>query len=209
VNREEQRRVRELRDELARVKKAVTKASGFEHSYDYVFRFVGDFAYWVNVRLASGGTTLTATLFVKCARLDPLFWDIADMPENRRQPRSFHVRAAFAAPFLVLPTTLSVQVTTGLEPACTAILGQAEQVIQQRSATLVTVEDFRDVVRDDPRQRLNLLLCEIWLGHHDTARALASAALGQHDTGGFSFERGSIYAYAQAFLDKQHAEGQA
>jgi len=204
VTREEQRRLKELKKALGDAEKSLAKSGGFQRSHGYTFCFADGFVYWLypKVNLSSVG----ASLSVKPTALDRVLWDVFDLPDNRDQPRSFHVWGAFVAQFHSLPDPFEVPLpgpeADCVESAYAEVLAYARSAVVQFSGKLKEVEDFQKLINDDPNEKLNRILCEIHLGRRLNALSLLRDALARGETGGFIGPRGSIYEYAIAFLER-------
>ncbi len=203
MTREEQKRLKELKKELTIAEKTLSKDLGFKRSHDFTFCFIGEFAYWVSVNVNNDGSALLANISVKSTLLDNLFWNVFEIPENHNQPKSFHIYGAFVSPFFCLTNQYNVSLENGVEIAYTNILSQANQTIKQYGTTLKTITDFQNLIKDEPYQKLNFVLCEIYLGNKENAEKLIQEAVDNDDHGGFSCEGRSIYEYAKAYLEKQ------
>jgi len=201
MTREEQRRLRDLKQALSSVERTLAKSNGFQYAHGYVFRFVGSFVYWL--RCTADLTHVRGTLAVKPTQLDEVLWDVLEMPENRKQPKSFSVRGAFTAPFHVLPERLEVEMGGDLEAAYAELLSLVEPVIERYDGVLKSVGDFMGLIEHIPGQKLNFILGEVFLGHEQHALELLRDALSRQETGGFGGTRGSVYDYAVAYLEQR------
>ena len=202
MTREEQRKWKEAKKALADAEKSIAKNMGFQRSHDYTFCFVGDFAYWVNIYARDDCSALSGNVCVKSNLLDPLFWDLFEVPENRNQPKSFHVYGTFVSQFFLLTKRYEELLESGVEAAYIKILAQVKQDIEQYSMTLKTVADFQKLIKDDPYQKLNFVLCEIYLGHKENANRLIQEAIDNGEHGGFTCGDYTIYDYAKKYLER-------
>lgn len=204
MNREEQRKFKELKKLLSEAEKALSSKNGFSRSRGYIFRFEGEFAYWVDCFVGENLLNLEGCIRVKDLKLDEVFWDVFELPENRKQPKSFHLWGAFTSPFFILPEAFKVEIEDGaVALSYESYLGQASSVIDAYARKLKTVADIVSLFESDPHHRLNLVLAEIYMGHYQRALRMTEEAIAAGEHGGFSHADRSIYGYAKTYCEQR------
>lgn len=98
MTREQQRKLRELKQSLTQILKNNVKSYGIKKK-DYMVWSATDELYFsllVDVREKDGHCYCTSLETIKPLWLDDLFWDIIDMSENKSEPLSLRCIGAFA-----------------------------------------------------------------------------------------------------------------
>jgi hypothetical protein len=199
VNREEQRTYREAKARLASLEKLNCRAMGYLRSHDYIYKFVGQFAFWVHIRVDQAVSTLVADVRVKSLELDDIYWSAFELPECRDQPKSFHVWGAFTSPFYLYEEGLSVAIVDGMDRALEQLLTRADEAIERFTDTFPTLADFQTLLRQDKHQTLNYVLSEIYLGHFQSALSLTETQIAGGRHGGFASGGKDIYEYIRNY----------
>ena len=200
MTREEQRRLSECRRQLDKAEKLRAKEYGFKQSRGFVFKFVADFAYWVSTHISGDGKNVVAKIPLKYIPLDIVFWDVFEMPENRKQPKSFHLCGAFVSEFFWLDNEFHIPIETSVDDAYCQALKKANVLIDKYSRNLNTVSDFKQLIENEERQGLNLILLEILEENYQMALDILARERVAGRSGGFSaVNGGNIYDYAQRY----------
>jgi len=204
MTREEQRRFKELGKSLSEAKKVLSKKYGFSSSHSYVFRFVGEFVYWSSCYVEQNMLNIAGHIYVKSLKLNEVFWDVFEIPENRKQPKSFHVWGAFTSPFFVLPEQFAVDIGAGnVASAYESYLHQANLTIDNYAEKLKTVSDIMPLFENNPYHQLNIVLAKIYEGQYQTALSMIEKSIANGEHGGFSCGDRSIYDYAKAYCEQR------
>jgi len=164
------------------------KDTGWKTSQGWLFRddhgwFVDA---WCIVEAAQRKTTVTVHL--KPMGIDPVFWDIVLLPENRNQPLSFRLWGAWT---ISTPDRSERHIDDmGLDASALAdsILSIASQelVRTRESRSLETFIEFARRQRRGALSYLTAIVCaHIMRGDHDAAMSELLVAREARDTGGY------------------------
>ncbi len=98
MTREQQRKLRELNRHLSQFLKETVKTHGLKKKDYMVWGKRGDmyFSLLIDLREKDGHCFCTSLEKIKPLWMDDLFWDIMDMPENKKEPLSLRCIGAFA-----------------------------------------------------------------------------------------------------------------
>lgn len=152
----------------------------------------------------------TASLRVKPMAIDPIFWDLVNMPENQEQSLSFRALGAWVCQ---APTVEEAAINEfDMDPAATAAeFVRWTQNAAERALRSLTLEAFADLV--DRAQRpgpfnpfhATKLVTQILMGRSDEALQLSSEAVQSGNVGGGLTSEGSFSEMALKWLDAQRA----
>ncbi len=98
MTREQQRKLKELKQNLPQILKSNVKSYGLKKK-DYMVWYQKDDVYFsllIDIREKDGHCYCVSEERIKPLWLDDLFWDIMDMPENKSEPLSLRCIGAFA-----------------------------------------------------------------------------------------------------------------
>lgn len=131
LTREQQRAVKQRSKDFDAALKAKARAAGWRYARGEMFKQAGDWFVSVLPSLLWQRGAL-ARLMIKPMALDPLFWDIVGLPENRKLPLSFRATGAW----VLRPTTLDEPVALDIgdiDPLADALLtwsnGRSEKAL--------------------------------------------------------------------------------
>lgn len=200
MTREEQRKWSDAKKQLKQAEKIRAKEHGFQRSYGFVFKFVSDFAYWVNAYILGDVKDIIVRIHVKYTPLDMVFWDVFEIPENRKQPKSFHISGTFVSPFIGLGNEFHIPIESSIDDTYCRALKKAAALIEGYSYNLNTAFDFKRLIENDEYQRLNLILLEIHEGNYRAALDILEQERRVGRSGGFAaLGGGNIYDYAERY----------
>jgi len=179
------------------------KGAGWKVSQGWLFRDDGGWFVdaWCIVSPAERKTTLTVHL--KPMGIDPVFWDIVLLPENRNQPLSFRL---FGAWTISAPDRNQRHIDdAGLDASTLAdsILSIASQELgrMRESRSLENFIEFARQQRRGARTYLALIVCaHIMRGDHAAAMSELVVAREAGDTGGYSVGSRSFVDLATEWL---------
>ena len=203
MTREEQRKWSDAKKQLEQAEKVRAKEYGFRLSRGYVYKFVSDFAWWVWAYVKSDVKDVSVQIRVKYTPLDMVFWDVFEIPENRKQPQSFHITGAFVSPFCRLGDETHVPVESSIDDAYCRALKKAAELIDGYAQNLDTALDFKRLVENDESRRLNLVLLEILEGNYPAALDIIEQERRAGRDGGFRADGGDIYDYAERYCKER------
>ena len=99
--REDKKRIKQMRSEIEAEIKERLKGSAWKTKHARPFQSIGDNFYESNlsckIRIINDAPSITAFagFAAKPLAIDPLYWDIAELSENKKEPLSFRAWAAF------------------------------------------------------------------------------------------------------------------
>lgn len=214
MTRQEQRRVKELRETIDRNLKAVSKPYGFKVVSKCAYRVMDGLLYEVSISAPpiKCGTAISAEVSVKPCAIDDVFWEVYGMQEiAQKQPFSFHINAAHA------PYAHTIQkFEVGAGPTAEAAGGaldeafrQSDAIVKQHHKCCATIADFKAEIAgsESPTDRLNVVLCEIAEQNYQRALLLAEKELEVDKHALFVKATGhglkGIYEYIKEFCEKK------
>jgi hypothetical protein len=109
LTREQQKAVKQRSKDFDAALKARARAAGWRYARGEVFRQAGDWFVSVFPSLLWEQGAL-ARLMIKPMALDPLFWDIVGLPENRDLPLSFRATGAWVLRPRTLDETVALDI---------------------------------------------------------------------------------------------------
>ena len=72
-----------------------SKAFGWKFKSFFTYKIVDDFFYDASFFTYGGGNSISVSLSFKPLIIDEVFWEICDLPENKKMPVSFRGNGAF------------------------------------------------------------------------------------------------------------------
>jgi hypothetical protein len=209
VPRSEQKARRAASKLLPKALRDAARGTGWKVAREFLFRTHGD--WFVSVRTASAiiRYDTAAHLQAKPLALDPLFWDIVLLPDNRRLPLSFRATGAWTCSTPDLAARVVVEEGEDFHAAAEAIVAWADS-----SLPLVAgIEDraFIDSVSGalpwGVRPYLATLICAlIFAGRQEEAMQVCEEAKARGEEGGFTIRRSTTFVdLALDWLRKRNA----
>jgi hypothetical protein len=173
MNREEQREIRQLRKLIPVELRKQRKEFGLQFAYGTLYTFEGDFLYSAILDIPSFRVGILSNgFFIKPWVLDDLYWEIQqmDMDEMRAQPKSLHVRGAFAINDIYYQKEIVEYDREDFGQTLHDALIHLDAKIEEHKKRLTGIE----VITDDLEgYRLsNLTKAVALMYHHDYERAL-------------------------------------
>jgi hypothetical protein len=170
--------------------KPLLKGSAWKVAAGFVFARIGDDFVEAFTAVFANAERTTVELKFKPMALDPIFWDIFDLPDNHREPLSFRARGCFTC--TGVPIAEMELELAGDDPA--AVAGRLAAFCLEAAPLIVRAQAahrFSDQVRDHPNQRergayaVTHVIALIAEGDYDAAREHAQAyACGARPSGG-------------------------
>lgn len=170
LTREQQRAARQRQKDFAAALKRQARAASWRYAGGWIFRQSGD--WFVDVLpwlLPERGAALR--LLIKPMALDPLFWDIVGVSENRSFPLSFRANGAW----VLRPATIDSQ--AGLDLAeVESLAAEVLRVADRQAAALLETISLESMLAALPdkkdlfgQQRVLAVCLHILAGHTEAA----------------------------------------
>lgn len=205
--REEQRLVKEVGKRLSGCIKGLSKECGFLKVGGFVYKFIGDFVYVgiISVPPVDAGTRLRIDFYYKPWILDEVFWEIFEIKEGPKQPKSFHVRGTFTAPLVQIENyKVVIPDIEGMDTAYKNILVGLTQKIKDHHKKIYDLTTFQSDIKGNEHQLLNYILTEVCQENHAVAKNLLETAISQGKSGGFAdISQKSIFQYALEYCQQR------
>lgn len=203
MKREEQKKLREAKKELEGVIKTNSKAYGYKTISGLVYKIVEDFVYMaiIIVPPIDKGTSISVQLSFKPLILDELFWDIFEITEGKKMPKSFHVNGAFTAQFVSLESWKeNIQSIEDIGEVYPEILEKMDRIIAKYSSMVYDLSTFKPYVQEKEIYKLDYILTEIQQQRYMEAIEIIDSELSNNKTGIFIDSNGkSFYQYAKEY----------
>ena len=200
MKREDSKRLKEKKQELLRLMKQKTKDLGYKTSNGYTYKFASDFAYWVDYGLRFDDAMqliLYANVYLKSLELDKVYWDVFQIEDAERQPKSFHIYGAFTSSFAAAGISVKEAVSDGLEEAVTMVFERVGKGISDMEANVKSVSNYDDLVKNSPGGTMNHILALIYKKDYDKAAETITEEQEKGHSGGFADSGGkTFYDYA-------------
>jgi len=200
MTREEQRKLSDLKKQLTQTEKLRAKEYGFKRSHGFIYKFVADFAYWVSTHISADGNNIIVQIPLKYIPLDEVLWDVFECPENRKQPKSFHISGAFVSEFFWTDNKFHIPIESSVEDTYCLVLERADTFINEYANKLKTAFDFERLIEKNERQGLNRILLKILAKDYQEAlNILAEERMAKRSGCFSSLEGGNIYDFAERY----------
>ena len=180
--------------------KIYSKEYGFQKTGDYVYRFEGNFVYWIRYIL---GDKLVANIFVKPIELNYVFWEVFGLPELKSKSKSFHVLGRFSAQFVNLGI-LNYEYSCEISNVVIKLLSDSRNFIKENIEKINNLEKFSRLVEHDSDQKLNYILVQIYFEKYKSAYEIVNKEILKGEFGGFIGEDGkSIYEKIRIYCEQR------
>ena len=200
ITKEAAEKYKKVNRQLNEALKIYSKEYGFQKTGDYIYRFEGDFVYWIRCIL---GDELTTNIFIKPIELNYVFWDVFGLPELKSKPKSFHVLGRFSAQFVILGI-LNYEYSCEISNVIIKLLSDSRNFIKENTAKINNLEKFSRLVEHDSNQRLNYILLQIYFEKYKLAYEIVNKEISKGEIGGFIGEDGkSIYEKIRMYCEQR------
>ena len=191
----EKKERREKATLLQKTLRRLAVGSSWRFSGGTLFREYAGWFVEVESSVWASARRTTAHLRIKPMAMDPLFWDIVGLPENRKLPLSFRALGAWTCRAPVLKESDFDEVTLGPELLAQKILAWADE--QLLDIAKLGSQDFLNFLRGAPRGYVGAYLAVevtalMLSGKDQEAYALCEEARKRGDSGGFSVAAKSV-----------------
>ena len=200
ITKEEEQKNKKLNSQLNEAVKIYSKEYGFQKTGNYIYRFEGNFIYWIRYFLSD---KLVANILMKPIELNHVFWDVFGLPELKRKPKSFHVSGRFSTKFVNLGV-LSFEYSDEISDVFIKCLSNSRKFIKDNATKINNLEKFSRLVEHDSNQTLNYILLQIYFKKYKLAYEIVSKELLKGEVGGFIGEDGkSIYEKIKIYCEQR------
>ena len=196
--------------ELDRAMRAASKGSPWKCNQGSVFLARGDWFACVSPSVHIFEHVTSADLNIKPMGVDPIFWDIVQLPENKKLPLSFRLRGAWTCRGpSVLEGRMDERSMDAAAVAPAVVSWATEQL--ERVLPAYSIDCYAEFIESDPNQRErgsylpSLVTTLILLGRFEEARRACETARDQGNVGGFLAPSGTFPEMALAWLASQAA----
>jgi len=186
---------------LAKAVRGVSKGSGWRSVQGSLFREHGGWFVSVSPNVYIYERRTVAHVAAKPMSVDPIFWDLVGLPENRDQSLSFRLFGAWTCqppPFAEIGIPESDDVCLVADQ----ILRTADEQLDSVSSR--SVEDFLKTCRESAPDEYSYLACQVCaliaLRREPEALELCEAAKGAGSQGGFLAPVGSFPEMAERWI---------
>lgn len=189
---------------LEKAVRAVSKGSGWRTVQGCLFREQSGWFVSIEPAVYIYEPRTPVRVTAKPMSIDPIFWELVGLPENRDQPLSFRLLGAWTCQ---PPEFAEINVPEGGEPdeVAARILKLADEQINAVT-TSFSVEDFLKLCRDHGRADHAYLASEacalVALNRQLEALSLCESAIAEGASGGFVAPAGTFAEMAADWLKK-------
>lgn len=194
----------QFRRDVAKAVRTVSKKSGWRAIQGCLFREFDDWFVSASPVVALNAASTRGVIRAKPMSIDPLFWEIVDLPENKQQPLSFRLNGAFTCRE---PTFREAAIEEAENPDAVAA-----RLLELANASLkdlerFSIDQFIDLCRAggaDADSYLSAMVpALIALGRHDQSLEACRAARERGSGGGFFFPGGSFCDLAIRWIEQR------
>lgn len=207
MTREEQKYIKEASKALEGVIKKKSKAYGYKTISGMVYLFDGAFVYvaLMSVFPVDFGKKITIKLCYKPHVLDEVFWDIFEVVEAIKMPKSFHVNGAFTVPLMEAGTwKVPVDNIDRIDDIFDSITIEMERQIDSLKQNVPDLESFIKHTKQERNGVFYSVLANVHQKQFSDALKLILSALDKKDTSPFLDSSGkSFYDYAKKYCEER------
>lgn len=207
MTREEQKYLKEVSKNLEMTIKKMSKVYGYKTISGFVYKFVGDFVYVAIITVApiDLGKSITTRLYFKPLILDELFWEIFEIHEGKKMPKSFHVNGAFTVPIMEVKNWREpIECLDNIESAFNNIIIELDKQIDNLRDSVADLSAFSRYSSGQPNSQFISILVTIYEKQYKRALELISKEFEMHQTSPFLDSGGkSFYDYARDYCNKR------
>lgn len=182
------------------------KIYGFKMKSGFLFKRQGDFFFSMPVSIRysenENGYLLSGSALVKPYDLDDLFWDIFEIPDNKKQPDSLRANGVYVAPSLSIDRITIKVNSENLESSCHDLLSDFEKIINNFLMVVTDVQSYFQHVKralEYNNEELLFILLEIQLCNYEGALRMLETEMSLGKSGGFRADDQDIYEYARDY----------
>ena len=202
LSRQETKERHALTRQLRKSLRERARGTGWGCARGCLFRNHQDWFVEVMPIVALNGLRTHLRLHIKPMALDPIFWQIAELPENVRLPLSFRASGAWTCHTYPVVETILPDAEHQAETLATLVLDWADEQLKQRGAHW-TLQDFIDRLQhaNNGWSFASLVTALALAGRSDEAISTCLEAKTRGGMGGFMVaSRGSFVDLALAYL---------
>ncbi|WP_276352564.1 hypothetical protein [Cohnella caldifontis] len=182
------------------------KSYGFKMKSGFLYKRQGDFFFSMPVSVRynnnENGYSLSGSALVKPYDLDDLFWDIFEIPGNKKQPDSLRANGAYVAPSISIDS-ISLKVDLeNLAHSCNELLSNFEKIINKFLMDVTDIQSYFQYVKrtlEYNDEELLFLLLEIQVCNYEGALRMLETEMSLGNSGGFRADDKDIYEYARDY----------
>lgn len=211
LSRQETKERHDLRRQLQKTLRIKARGTGWGCARGCLFR---DYEGWfVEVRpiVAISNSKTILRLHAKPMSLDPLFWDIVKLPDNKQLPLSFRASGAWTCRTPAMAETTLIETEHQADSLAPKVFEWADEQLARRWPDW-TLTEFIDRVRQARNgwYFASEVTALILAGRTDEAASICWSAKGRHEGGGFLvLSSGSFVDLALAHLGNRGVTGSA
>ncbi|WP_260483942.1 hypothetical protein [Sphingomicrobium flavum] len=188
---------------MAKAVRSAGKGSRWRSTQGCFYRQSGDWFVSASPVVALNNTSSRGVIQVKPMTIDPLFWDIVGLPENRQQPLSFRLTGAFSCRAPAFRES-GIEEVENAEAVAVRLCDLADRALNDLE--LWSMEDFITSCRmhgADADSYLSALVPALILaGRSSEALEACEAAKARGSSGGFGFPAGSLCDLAIRWIER-------
>ncbi|MEN5147060.1 hypothetical protein [Brevundimonas diminuta] len=192
---------------LSKALKNGAKASGWKSVQGLLFKEHGQWFVTCALETSLLSAQTQVRLSAKPMAIDPIFWDIFDLPENRGESLSFRALGAWTCPSLDI-----AEISVPEQPSATATASDALRIAAEQldAAPPLSLSWFagecRKVLDDQPAILASLITTLIADNRRAQALELCQQAEASGETGGFVNRQVSFVQAAARWLNRSMAD---
>ena len=182
--------------------KEIFKANGWKFNSYFVFKSLDDFFFDCSFSMNPKENKVWVDLGFKPMILDDVFWDITEMPDNKKMPLSFRSNAAFMIDsFRILDDHFVLE---DAENPAKEILQTLQRIDGKVKETLNTVKNTRDylncITKDDCPSYHSIITTHIYHKEYEMAKQQIAYCRDQDICSGYGFGKYDFYDMAEKHI---------
>ncbi|WP_058487055.1 hypothetical protein [Defluviitalea phaphyphila] len=212
MGRKERKIAKDLEKKLLKIIKDEGKKFDIKKISGFIYKKKGDFFFCslTDVVYRNSKFILKGRIEVKPYKLDDIFWDVFEIPQNKKAPISLRANGAFVAPSLTIKLVeVELSPEDDLKEKCNEFLTIFEETINSYLEQVNDIESFMKYHKeemDEDSDKLILVLLYILQEKYKEALIIVENEIKLGKTGGFGAGDKDIYDFAKEYCEKRLLE---
>ena len=132
--------------------KQQSKAFGWKFKSFFTHKTANNFFYYASFFLYGGGNSISVSLSFKPLIIDEVFWEICDLPENKKLPISFRGNGAFVVDKKEIFGFYLKVIPDRLKEDIGNLFGEINHKVDELQSTITDLDTFVSFVEQHPEK---------------------------------------------------------
>jgi hypothetical protein len=191
--------------------KEVFKSKEWKFNSYFVFKSVNDFFFDCTFSFNPKENKIWVKLGFKPMIFDDIFWDITEMPENKKMPLSFRSNAAFnISSFQILEYNLILKDTDNPFKEISQTLQTIDSKVYETIKSIKNTNEYLDCISKVDRPNYNSIITgHIYNKNYDLAKQKIAFCRLEKISSGYVFGKDDFYDLAEKYIAKTNKKQRA